>query len=104
MNDNPYMNDVSRGAGFTMGGFLLGAMFGAGIALLLAPATGGETRRKVGETAKRLANAASERFGRGGEEDMESSDVNRPARPTQSREPLAGTRTPRTTGPGAQPA
>jgi gas vesicle protein len=36
-----------------MMGFALGAMLGAGLALLLAPAAGAETRRKIGETARR---------------------------------------------------
>lgn len=35
-------------------GFLTGALIGAGLALLLAPASGSETRKRLGETAKRL--------------------------------------------------
>jgi len=35
-------------------GFLVGALLGAGVALLLAPATGSDTRKKIGETARRL--------------------------------------------------
>lgn len=38
--------------------FLLGAAVGAGVALLLAPATGEETRRRLGETAKKLGHDA----------------------------------------------
>jgi len=34
--------------------FILGAAIGAGVALLLAPATGEETRRRLGQTAGRL--------------------------------------------------
>lgn len=35
-------------------GFMVGAAVGAGIALLLAPASGSETRRRIGETSRRL--------------------------------------------------
>ena len=34
--------------------FLLGAAVGAGVALLLAPQSGEETRKKLGDTARRL--------------------------------------------------
>jgi hypothetical protein len=82
--------------GITMAGFLVGAIFGAGVALLLAPAPGGETRRRLGDTARRLGDAASEavdraRHGEGGE--------SRPGG-RSSREPLAGGRTPQTGTPG----
>ena len=110
MNERSYVNDVSRGAaatGSTMTGFFVGALVGAGIALLLAPAPGGETRRKLGETARRLTNAAGERLSRRSESEPDIEDVsgsgpgetNRPGRPGSSREPLAG-RTPRTGTPG----
>jgi gas vesicle protein len=36
--------------------FLLGAAVGAGVALLLAPQSGEETRKKLGETARRLGD------------------------------------------------
>lgn len=49
------MNDMSRGNDALVG-FLFGAVVGAGVALLMAPATGEETRRKIGETARGLAN------------------------------------------------
>ncbi len=56
-----YSQDYGRGmstpavAGTTgMMSFILGAAIGAGIALLLAPATGTETRRRLGQTANRL--------------------------------------------------
>lgn len=41
------------GNGHAMG-FIVGALIGAGVALLMAPATGSDTRRKLGETARRL--------------------------------------------------
>lgn len=37
-------------------GFVLGAAVGAGIALLMAPAPGAETRRRLGVTSRRLTN------------------------------------------------
>ena len=36
--------------------FLLGAAVGAGVALLLAPQSGEETRKQLGETARRLGD------------------------------------------------
>jgi gas vesicle protein len=61
MSDRMYMNDTESGnGGMSLGGFLLGAVVGAGLALLLAPATGGETRKKLGETARRIGDRASE--------------------------------------------
>lgn len=47
-----------------MTGFMLGAVLGAGIALLLAPATGEETRRRLRETASRLRDNADEALDR----------------------------------------
>ena len=51
-----------RGAG-ALGGFVLGAIIGAGIALLMAPASGTDTRRKLRETAQKLKSAAGSKFG-----------------------------------------
>jgi len=42
-------------------GFLTGALIGAGVALLLAPASGSETRRRIGQTARRLRNDVPEK-------------------------------------------
>ena len=42
--------------------FLLGAAVGAGVALLLAPASGEETRKKISETARRVGNGVGNRF------------------------------------------
>ncbi len=49
---NEHTNDNGRGTGAMMG-FLLGAAVGAGVALLMAPASGPETRRRLGQTARR---------------------------------------------------
>jgi len=43
-----------------MTGFMMGALVGAGIALLLAPGTGEENRRRLRETASRLRDNADE--------------------------------------------
>lgn len=43
---------------------LLGAIIGAGIALLLAPAVGKDTRQRVGHTAKKLGDGARQVFQR----------------------------------------
>jgi len=42
--------------------FLLGAVFGAGVALLLAPQSGEETRRQIGEKGRALADEANSRL------------------------------------------
>jgi len=43
-------------------GFLLGAAVGAGVALLMAPTSGEETRRRLGESAWRLKSTAGHRL------------------------------------------
>src|SRR5258705_668767 len=68
MNENPYNNDVARGGASGMSGFVLGAIVGAGVALLLAPATGTDTRRRVGDTVKKLGSAARDRIQEGKEQ------------------------------------
>jgi len=66
MNDNR-MNGISRGAGSAAVGFVLGAVVGAGIALLLAPATGKETRRRIAESGQDLSDAARDTLGQAGD-------------------------------------
>ena len=68
MNENPYLNEESRSGASGMSGFMLGAIVGAGVALLFAPAAGNDTRRKLGETAKRLGSAARDRMQEGREQ------------------------------------
>ena len=62
MSDRSYMHDMEGAgtAGITLAGFLVGAVCGAGLALLLAPGPGGETRKKLGETARKLGSKASD--------------------------------------------
>jgi gas vesicle protein len=45
-----------------MMGFVAGAVVGAGIALLMAPASGEETRRRLGDTARRMRQDAKNRM------------------------------------------
>lgn len=47
-------------AGTVITAFVLGAITGAAVALLIAPATGEELRRKLGEKAREGADAANE--------------------------------------------
>lgn len=56
MNESVQANEIARSTSSMMMGFVLGACVGAGIALLMAPATGEETRRRLGDAAKRLGN------------------------------------------------
>ncbi len=49
-----------RGAGGVMVAFMLGAIAGAAVALLVAPTSGEETRRKLGEKAREGRDKASE--------------------------------------------
>ena len=64
MHDQSFNGEeiVARGS-TAMTGFVLGAVIGAGIALLLAPATGTDTRRKLGEVARTVRDKANDRFG-----------------------------------------
>jgi gas vesicle protein len=56
---NPQVNDTPGGAGSSaVLGFVLGAVLGAGIALLLAPRSGKETRQRLADTGRRWGNAA----------------------------------------------
>ena len=49
-----------RGAGGVMVAFMLGAIAGAAVALLVAPASGEETRRKLGDRAREGRDKASD--------------------------------------------
>jgi len=56
-----YPNDSNRGSSMMMG-FMLGAVVGAAVALMMAPAPGHETRRRLGDTAKKLGREGRNRF------------------------------------------
>lgn len=59
--------DEGVGAGTVVLAFLVGAVAGAAVALLFAPATGEETRKYVGEKARQGRERASELAARGRE-------------------------------------
>lgn len=72
------MTTVAAGGMGVMTGVFIGALAGAGLALLLAPATGPETRRRVAETARRVADGLNnvveqtkEKLGHGKDESYE---------------------------------
>jgi len=55
-------NDDSGNARPFAAGLILGALIGAGVALLFAPQSGAETRRIIRKRTKHLASDASDRF------------------------------------------
>jgi gas vesicle protein len=57
-DDEPYVIIEKKSGGLTS--FLLGAAIGAGIALLLAPRSGAETRRQLARSARRVQRAAED--------------------------------------------
>lgn len=59
--DLPYIV-VERSSDGGFGSFLLGALVGAGLALLFAPQSGEETQEEIRARAKRLRAAAEERM------------------------------------------
>lgn len=59
--------DDSNAAGTVIVAFVLGAITGAAVALLMAPATGEETRRKLGERAREGKNSFASAVERGRE-------------------------------------
>jgi gas vesicle protein len=54
------MEQKEYGAGSVLVSFLLGSLVGAGIALLIAPQSGKETREKIREYAETVKEKASE--------------------------------------------
>lgn len=59
-DDVPYIV-IERESGGGLGSFLLGALVGAGLALLFAPQSGEETQQEIAERARRLRDNAEER-------------------------------------------
>jgi gas vesicle protein len=59
-DEGPYIV-IERDGGSGIGSFLLGALVGAGLALLFAPKSGAETQAEIREHARKLRNAAEER-------------------------------------------
>jgi len=56
------MSHEGRRARTFLAGLAIGALVGAGIALLFAPQSGEETRRQVSRKAKHLAREARDRY------------------------------------------
>ena len=56
------MNDDNAPARPFAAGLVIGALLGAGLALLFAPQSGADTRRLIRKKAKRLAAGAEDRF------------------------------------------
>ena len=56
------MDDEKGGARPFAAGLLIGALIGAGVALLFAPQSGAETRQLIKRKTKRLAADAQDRF------------------------------------------
>ncbi|MEX0935566.1 MAG: YtxH domain-containing protein [Gemmatimonadota bacterium] len=56
----PYIVVEKEGSG--IGSFLVGALLGAGVALLFAPRSGEETQQEIKDRAVRLKGAAEERM------------------------------------------
>lgn len=55
------MHDTRHNGDGMVMGFLVGTIIGAGMALLMAPAAGTETRRKLGNAARRFGGEARTR-------------------------------------------
>jgi gas vesicle protein len=58
--EGPYIV-IERDGGSGVGAFIVGALVGAGIALLLAPKSGAETQEDIRRQARKLRTAAEER-------------------------------------------
>ena len=63
MQEYPDFNDSGKNPA-KIGPFVFGAMLGAGIALLLAPAHGRDARRVVGHKVKQIGSSAKHAFQR----------------------------------------
>ena len=59
MNDNtPYTQGAAVAAGSSVMSFMMGAVLGASLALLLAPETGAQTRHRLADAAKKMGQKA----------------------------------------------
>lgn len=63
MYENENIGGGALRGGNVLTGFVMGAIVGAGIALLMAPATGTDTRRRLRETAQKLKNTTGSKIG-----------------------------------------
>jgi gas vesicle protein len=62
VREEPMDREGNGGIRTFAAGLLIGALVGAGIALLVAPSSGEETRRLIRRRARRLAVDARERY------------------------------------------
>lgn len=69
--DDQHTVIIEKDRGAEIGAFVLGALVGAGIALLFAPATGADTQKRIREHARRLKDMTGERV-RGLRDDLGS--------------------------------
>ncbi len=69
--DDQHTVIIEKDRGPEIGAFLLGALVGAGIALLFAPASGADTQRRLRERARKLRDLTGERV-RGLRDDLGS--------------------------------
>lgn len=60
-DEGPYIV-IERDTGGGIGSFVLGALIGAGLALLFAPKTGAETQEELKERARKLRSSAEDRM------------------------------------------
>jgi len=75
-DEGPYIV-IERGGGSGVGAFILGALIGAGAALLFAPRTGEETQQEIKERALKLKSAAETRMREAQKELEERLDIAR---------------------------
>ena len=68
MNDQLDYQDRGLRITGAVSGFAIGALIGAGLALLFAPAPGSDTRRRLGSTAKKLRDEVGDVVNRTGHE------------------------------------
>ena len=64
-NEYPVAQDSSCSTGGSIAlGFVFGALLGAGVAFLLAPSSGAETRGRLTDAARRIGGAARDKVDR----------------------------------------
>ena len=96
------MRDDAEGAGTVILAFVLGAITGAAVALLTAPAPGDETRRKLADKARDSAERANE-AARQGREFLNRQRENLSTAVERGREAYEQARSGATITPGAGP-
>ena len=62
MDEKDTEHEAERGSGSLVAGIIIGAIIGAGIALLAAPRPGVDTRRRLSRRARELREEAADRL------------------------------------------